>query len=45
MAKEFYPDFNVEDFINLPAYHIYLRLMIDRVVPNPFSVITLPPPN
>ncbi|HEX3035886.1 MAG TPA: type IV secretion system DNA-binding domain-containing protein [Thermodesulfobacteriota bacterium] len=43
LAREFYPDFRVEDFINLPAYHIYLRLMIDGVASNPFSAATLPP--
>jgi type IV secretory pathway TraG/TraD family ATPase VirD4 len=43
LAREFYPDFGVEDFVNLPAYHIYLRLMIDGVVSNPFSAVTLPP--
>lgn len=42
LAREFYPDFRIEDFINLPTYHIYLRLMIDGVVSNPFSAITLP---
>jgi hypothetical protein len=40
LAREFYPDFRIEDFVNLPAYHIYLRLMIDGVVSNPFSAVT-----
>ena|SRR5581483_6654119 len=34
LAREFYPDFSIEDFVNLPTYHIYLRLMIDGVVSN-----------
>jgi hypothetical protein len=29
LAQEFYPEFSVEDLINLPNYHIYLKLMID----------------
>jgi hypothetical protein len=29
------------DLINLPNYHIYLRLMIDGVVSQPFSAETL----
>jgi type IV secretory pathway TraG/TraD family ATPase VirD4 len=45
LAKEFYPDFSIEDFVNLPAYHVYLRLMIDGVVSNPFSAVTLPSPD
>ncbi len=40
MAKEMYPDFDVEDFINLPNYKIYLKLMIDGKPSRPFSAIT-----
>lgn len=29
MAREFQPEFEVEDFINLPNRGIYLKLMID----------------
>ena len=29
LAKEFYPEFSVEDLISLPNYNIYLKLMID----------------
>jgi len=43
IAKEFYPDFTAGDLVNLPNYHIYLKLMIDGVVSNPFSAVTLPP--
>lgn len=43
MAKEMYPDFNVEDFINLPNYKIYLKLMIDGKPSRPFSAITVKP--
>ena len=45
LAKEFYPVFRVEDFVNLPTYHIYLKLMIDGVTSKPFSAETLPPYN
>jgi Helicase HerA, central domain/TraM recognition site of TraD and TraG len=42
LAKEFYPEFSVEDLINLPNYHIYLKLMVGGVVSQPFSAETLP---
>ena len=45
MAKEMYPEFDVEDFINLPNYKIYLKLMIDGKPSRPFSAITLPTNN
>lgn len=41
MAKEMYPEFDVEDFINLPNYKIYLKLMIDGKPSRPFSAQTL----
>jgi type IV secretory pathway TraG/TraD family ATPase VirD4 len=44
LAKQFYPIFNQNDLINLPNYHIYLKLMIDGATSQPFSAITLPPP-
>jgi len=40
LAKEFYPEFSVEDLINLPNYNIYLKLMIDGRVSKPFSAET-----
>jgi hypothetical protein len=40
LAKEFYPDFSVEDLINLPNYQIYLKLMIDGAVSKSFSAET-----
>ncbi|HRG42914.1 MAG TPA: type IV secretion system DNA-binding domain-containing protein [Saprospiraceae bacterium] len=41
MAKEMYPEFDVEDFINLPNYKIYLKLMIDGKPSRPFSAHTI----
>src|SRR5215813_1590688 len=41
LAGEFYPFFSTRDLINLPNYHIYLKLMIDGVVSQPFSAETL----
>lgn len=41
MAKEMYPEFDVEDFINLPNYKIYLKLMIDGRPSRPFSGFTI----
>lgn len=43
MADEFYPTFNVNDFINLPRFLIYIKLLIDGVSSLPFSgTINLP---
>lgn len=41
IAREFYPVFSAKDLINLPNYHIYLRLMVDGVVSQPFSAETV----
>lgn len=42
-GKELYPVFGVEDILNLPNHHIYLKLMSGGVVSRPFSAVTLPP--
>jgi len=43
LAREFYPVFGEDDFVNLPNYHIYLKLMIDGVTSKAFSAVTLAP--
>lgn len=43
LAEEFYPVFKKEDFVKLGRYSIYLRLMIDGVMSEAFSAVTLPP--
>ncbi len=43
LEKEFAPTFSAEDFVNLGKYEIYLRLMIDGLVSQPFSATTLAP--
>ena len=43
LAGEFYPFFSARDLINLPNYHIYLKLMIDGVVSQSFSAKTVKP--
>jgi len=40
MAEEFYPTFNVEDFINLPRFNSYIKLLIDGIGSKPFSSST-----
>lgn len=45
LEKEFGPEFSASDFINLPPYEIYLRLMINGLSSRPFSARTLPPPD
>ncbi len=44
LAGEFYPVFNQNDLVNLPNHHIYLKLMIDGATSQPFSAVTLAPP-
>jgi Helicase HerA, central domain/TraM recognition site of TraD and TraG len=41
IAKEFHPQFSVQDLAGLPNYRIYLKLMIDGAVSKPFSAETL----
>jgi CxxC-x17-CxxC domain-containing protein len=43
LEKEFSPEFTAQDLVNLPKYHIYLKLMVDGVAGKPFSAQTLPP--
>jgi hypothetical protein len=43
IAQEFLPEISATDLVNLPNYHIYLKLMIDGRVSSPFSAETLPP--
>lgn len=43
LAKEFYPEISVQDLMNLPNHHIYLKLIIDGQVSRPFSGRTLRP--
>ncbi len=42
MAEEFFPTIKKGDFISLVRYRIYLRMMIDGVMSEPFSAVTLP---
>jgi hypothetical protein len=41
--KEFAPYFILDDFVNLSAFQIYIRLMIDNQGSKPFSARTLDP--
>lgn len=43
LEKEFEPEFTIQDIVNLPNYHIYLKLMVNGVSSRPFSAVTLPP--
>ncbi|PIR04738.1 MAG: hypothetical protein COV57_02795 [Candidatus Liptonbacteria bacterium CG11_big_fil_rev_8_21_14_0_20_35_14] len=43
LEKEFSPEFTMADLVNLPKYHVYIRLMVDGVASNPFSAHTMPP--
>ncbi len=43
LEKEFAPRFIIDDIVNLPKYQMYLKLLIDGIVSEPFSAIGLPP--
>ncbi len=43
LIKEFNYQVRLEDFVNLPAYHIYVKLLVDNMPTAPFLAITLPP--
>jgi len=43
LEKEFAPVFIMDDFVNLSAHQIYIRLMIDNQGSQPFSARTLDP--
>ncbi len=45
LENEFEPEFVIQDIVNLPNYHIYLKLMVDGVTARPFSARTIPPLN
>ncbi len=42
LENEFTPEFTIEDIVNLPNYHIYIKLMVNGVTARPFSAMTLP---
>ncbi len=44
LEKEFMPEFNQQDLVNLAKANIYIKLMIDGVASRPFSAETMPPP-
>jgi len=41
MAKEFYPVFSYDDFVSLPKYYIYIKLLIDGTESKGFSAVTV----
>lgn len=43
LEKEFAPEFEAQDLVNLGFAQVYLRLMIDGIGSKPFSSKTLPP--
>ena len=43
LAKEFHPIFSEDDFVTLPRYAMYIKLMIDGATCQPFSAVTIPP--
>jgi CxxC-x17-CxxC domain-containing protein len=43
LEREFLPEFEANDLVNLAKYNIYVKLMIDGIAGRPFSAETLPP--
>jgi len=43
LVKEFEPQYEEGDLVNLPKYNFYIKLMIDGIASNPFSATGLPP--
>lgn len=43
LEAEFDPTFTPADLVNLPKFHMYLKLMIDGITSEPFSAVGLPP--
>jgi CxxC-x17-CxxC domain-containing protein len=43
LEREFEPDFQATDFVNLPKYNAYIKLMVDGVSSRPFSAKTIAP--
>ncbi|MFH1759164.1 MAG: type IV secretion system DNA-binding domain-containing protein [Patescibacteria group bacterium] len=44
VEKEFNPEYDINDLVNLAKYHIYIKLMIDGLASRPFAAKTLAPP-
>jgi hypothetical protein len=42
LAKEFAPTFSEYDFLNVPKYNCFCKLLIDNANPAPFNMATLP---
>lgn len=43
LEKQFHPDFNANDLINIPNYHFYIKYLIDGMPSNSFSANGEPP--
>ncbi len=43
LEPELEPEFVIQDIVNLPNYHIYIKLMVNGITVRPFSAATLPP--
>lgn len=42
LETEFEPTFTPNDIVNLPKYHVILRLMINGIASDPFTAVTMP---
>ena len=44
LEPEFKPPFSISDFVALPKYSMYIKLMIDGATSKPFSAVSIPLP-
>lgn len=45
LEAEFAPEYDANDLVNLPKFHVYIKLMIDGIASRPFAARTLPSPS
>lgn len=43
LEKEFMPDYDANDLVNLPKFNVLARMIIDGINSPPFPAVTLPP--
>ncbi len=42
LTKEYSPVFNEYDFLNMPKYNAFVKLLIDNANPSPFNMLSIP---
>ncbi len=42
MYKEKMPELTIGDFVDMPKYHVWIKLMVDKSPSKPFTAVTIP---